>query len=49
MITLIICTAGSLTITFSVFILENYVIGLPSNSKFKQWWRKHVVGEYPNV
>lgn len=49
MTTLAICIAASLTVTFGILFLEDRVIGMRGDSKFKQWWRKHIVGEYPDV
>jgi hypothetical protein len=49
MTVLAICIAVSLTITFSIFLLENYVIGLRGDNKFKRFWRKHIIGDYPDI
>jgi len=46
---LVICIVASLTITFGVFLLENYVIGLRGDSKFKRFWRRHIIGDYPDI
>jgi len=49
MIILGICIAVSLTITFGIFLLEDHVIGLRGDSKFKRFWRKHIIGDYPDI
>ena len=49
MTTLGICIGVSLIITFGIFLLEDRVIGLRGDSKFKRFWRKFIIGEYPDV
>jgi hypothetical protein len=49
MTTLGISIGVSLIITFGIFFLEDRVIGLRGDSRFKRFWRKHIIGEYPDV
>ena len=44
---LIIWAASSVLCFFIVFATDSYIMPkLKSTSKFKMWWRRHIIGDY---
>jgi hypothetical protein len=43
---LIIYIIIGLVLVACPFVLESRIAKLPDNSKFKNWWRKHIIADY---
>ena len=43
----ILAIIGSI-FTVSIFFIEDLVSNMPPENRFRQWWRKWIVGELPN-